>query len=155
MPDDENSDTSVSEEAPVEDVPAEDGEAADGAAALTDAIFNSGIEFPAVMATEDEEMLELMGYDLSLFEDYSVYTHVISAHLVEIVVAKPVAGQEQAALDVLNARMEKLKTEVAFYPEQQETAEKTIVGEKNGYVYLLCCGEPAEVETVLLDAIGE
>ena len=95
-----------------------------------------------------------MGYDLSLFSEYSVTMHMMSAHLIELTIAKPAEGKEEAALEHLNNRMNQLKTEVAFYPEQQETADQTVVGSVGGYVYLLCCNDAAKAEEALIAAIG-
>ena len=164
-------DTTVSEEADVEaenteiaedDTVEDDNTAADDTAAsdvscqtLADAVINSGVEFPAIGLVEDEAILkDVMGYDLSLFSEYSVTMHMMSAHLIELTIAKPAEGQEEAALEHLTNRMNQLKTEVAFYPEQQETADQTVVGSAGGYVYLLCCNDAAKAEEALLAAIG-
>ncbi len=124
---------------------------------LTDAVLKSpSLEEVATMQANDESMLtDVMGYDLSLFSEYSVVTHLMSAHLVEIVVAKPADGKKQEALDLLEQRKEKLINEVAFYPEQQENADATIIGEAadGKYVYLLCATDSAELEETLLSAL--
>ena len=95
-----------------------------------------------------------MGYDLSLFSEYSVTMHMMSAHLIELTIVKPADGQKDAALEHLNNRMNQLKTEVAFYPEQQETADQTVVGEAGDYLYLLCCNDAAKAEEALKAAVG-
>lgn len=150
--------TEIAEDDTVED----DDTAADDTAAsdvscqtLADAVINSGVEFPAIGLVEDEAILkDVMGYDLSLFSEYSVTMHMMSAHLIELTIAKPAEGQEEAAFEHLTNRMNQLKTEVAFYPEQQETADQTVVGSAGGYVYLLCCNDAAKAEEALLAAIG-
>ncbi len=122
---------------------------------LADVVINSGVEFPAIGLVEDEAILkDVMGYDLSLFAEYSVTMHMMSAHLIELTIVKPVEGQEEAALEHLTNRMNQLKTEVAFYPEQQETADQTVVGTAGGFVYLLCCNDAAKAEEALVAAIG-
>ncbi len=121
---------------------------------ITDAVLKSdAIKDWATVQTDDQILNDVLGYDLSLFEDYSVVMHMMSAHLIEVAVVKPAAGKEDAALEFLNNRKEKLINEVAFYPEQQENAEKTIVGSYGGYDYLLCFGEPEALETALKSAI--
>lgn len=121
---------------------------------ITDAVMkNDAIKDWATMQADDDVLRDVLGYDTSLFEDYSVVMHLMSAHLIEITVVKPAAGQEDAALEFLNTRKDKLINEVAFYPEQQENAEKTIVGSYGGYDYLLCFGEPEPLETSLKSAI--
>ncbi len=153
-------DTSVSEEAvdteATEEAPTDDNAADLSCQALADVVINSGVEFPAIGLVEDPAILtDVLGYDLSLFSEYSITMHMMSAHLIELTIAKPAEGQEEAALEHLNNRMNQLKTEVAFYPEQQETADQTVVGSKGGYVYLLCCNDAAKAEEALLAAIPE
>ena len=139
----------------IADEPADD-EAADlSCQELADVVINSGVEFPAIGLVEDEAIIkDVMGYDLSLFSEYSVTMHMMSAHLIELTIAKPAEGKEEAALEHLNNRMNQLKTEVAFYPEQQETADQTVVGSVGGYVYLLCCNDAAKAEEALIAAVG-
>lgn len=154
--DTEAADTDAAEDEIVEDDTAGDAVTGDvSCQTLADAVINSGVEFPAIGLVEDEAILkDVMGYDLSLFSEYSVTMHMMSAHLIELTIAKPAEGQEEAALEHLNNRMNQLKTEVAFYPEQQETADQTVVGSAGGYVYLLCCNDAAKAEEALLAAIG-
>ena len=139
----------------------ENGAAEDGATSnltcqeLSDVVINSGVEFPAIGLVEDEAILkDVMGYDLSLFSEYSVTMHMMSAHLIELTIVKPAEGKEAEALAHLENRMNQLKTEVAFYPEQQETADQTVVGTAGGFVYLLCCNDAAKAEEALVAAIG-
>ena len=160
-------DTTVAEDTDVEDIvdteeEVDEDDTADDAVAgdvscqtLADAVINSGVEFPAIGLVEDEAILkDVMGYDLSLFSEYSVTMHMMSAHLIELTIVKPAEGKEDAALEHLTNRMNQLKTEVAFYPEQHETADQTVVGSAGGYVYLLCCNDAAKAEEALLAAIG-
>ena len=138
----------------------DDTATAGGAQAYADIIINSGVEFPAIGLVEDEAILtDVLSYDLSLFSDYSVTMHMMSAHLIEVTVAKPAEGKEDAALEFVNNRMNQLKTEVAFYPEQQETADQTVVGSftnaaGENYVYLICCNDAAKAEEALLAAVN-
>lgn len=140
----------------IADEPADNEAAADlSCQELADVVINSGVEFPAIGLVEDEAIIkDVMGYDLSLFSEYSVTMHMMSAHLIELTIAKPAEGKEEAALEHLNNRMNQLKTEVAFYPEQQETADQTVVGSVGGYVYLLCCNDAAKAEEALIAAVG-
>ncbi len=151
-------DTEAEEEAPEADAEAEEDNAAAGELScqvLSDVVINSGVEFPAIGLVEDEAILtDVLGYDLSLFSEYSVTMHMMSAHLIELTIVKPADGQKDAALEHLNNRMNQLKTEVAFYPEQQETADQTVVGEAGDYLYLLCCNDAAKAEEALKAAVG-
>ena len=153
---DEEADAPEAEDETTEDETTTEGAAGElSCQTLSDAVINSGIEFPAIGLVEDEAILtEVMGYDLSLFSEYSVTMHMMSAHLIEITIVKPADGQKDAALEHLNNRMNQLKTEVAFYPEQQETADQTVVGEAGDYLYLLCCNDAAKAEEALKAAAG-
>ncbi len=149
--------TDATTEAPeVEDDATTDNVAGDlSCQSLTDVVINSGVELPAIGLVEDDAILtDVMGYDLSLFSEYSVTMHMMSAHLIELTIVKPADGQKDAALEHLNNRMNQLKTEVAFYPEQQETADQTVVGEAGDYLYLLCCKDAAKAEEALKAAVG-
>lgn len=145
--------TDIEEEAPEAetDAPASDL----SCQALSDVVINSGVELPAIGLVEDEAILtDVLGYDLSLFSEYSITMHMMSAHLIELTIVKPAEGQKDAALEHLNNRMNQLKTEVAFYPEQQETADQTVVGEAGDYLYLLCCNGAAKAADALKAAVG-
>lgn len=124
---------------------------------LTDAVLKSpSLEEVATMQVDDKAMLtDVMNYDLSLFGEYSVVTHLMSAHLIEITVVKPAEGKKQDVLDFFEKRKNQLINEVAFYPEQQENAEATVYGEKDGYAYLLCGFDSSEMEETLLKAIED
>lgn len=148
--------TAPDEGMPDESTPEEGGENTEqtDAMKLTAAILNSGIELPAMTDVFEEEIIsDVMGYDMSIAADYSVVTNIISAQLLEFVVIKPADGKEQEVMDMLNARMETLKTSVAWYPEQIENAEATIVGSYKGYCYLLCDKLSADEEAALKSAI--
>ena len=122
---------------------------------LTDAVLKSpSLEGVGTMQVNDETMLaDILNYDVSLFDEYSVVMHLMSAHLIEISVVKPAEGKTQEVLDFFEKRKEQLINEVAFYPAQQENAEQTVYGEKDGYAYLLCGFDSAEMEESFLKAI--
>lgn len=124
---------------------------------LTDTVLKApSLEEVATMQVDDDSILtDIMSYDLSLFEEYSVVTHLMSAHLIEITVVKPAEGKTQETLDFFQKRKDQLINEVAFYPMQQENAAQTVYGEKDGYAYLLCSDNTKELEETLLKAIGE
>lgn len=122
---------------------------------LVNAVLNSGIEFGATALVEDEEWLaDGMGYNLDLIDEYGVATALMSVHLIEIAVIKPAEGKMDDVIAMLNERKQKLLDEVAFYPAQVEAAEKTVVGSKGEYAYLICDNSAAEAETKLIEAIG-
>ena len=122
---------------------------------LVNAVLNSGIEFGATALVEDEELLsDVMGYDLDLIDEYGVATALMSVHLIEIAVVKPAEGKMEDVLKMFNERKEKLINELAFYPAQVEAAEKTVIGSKGEYAYLICDNSAAEAEEKLIEAIG-
>ncbi|MGN0656156.1 MAG: DUF4358 domain-containing protein [Ruminiclostridium sp.] len=122
---------------------------------LVNAVLNSGIEFGATALVEDKEMLaDVMGYDLDLIDEYGVATALMNVHLIEIAVIKPAEGKMEDVIAMLNDRKQKLLDEVAFYPAQVEAAEKTVVGSKGEYAYLICDNSAAEAEEKLIEAIG-
>lgn len=123
---------------------------------LTDAILNSGIEFGATMQMEDETMLtDVNGYDLNLFDEYSVVQQMMSVHLIEIVVVKPAEGKMSDALEMLEKRKKTLKENAAFYEAQKQAADATVVGSKDGYAYLICDVSADKAEEALLKAMSE
>ena len=122
---------------------------------LVNAVLNSGIEFGATALVEDKELLaDVMGYDLDLIDEYGVATALMSVHLIEIAVVKPAEGKMEDVLKMFNERKEKLINELAFYPAQVEAAEKTVIGSKGEYAYLICDNSAAEAEAKLIEAIG-
>lgn len=145
-------------EAETEDAPAEEGEAGTAASEsqrLAEVVLNSGVEFPAVMPVEDPAIItDVLCYDMTDAEEYSVTMQLMSAHLIEVVIIKPVDGKMDAVMEMLNARKDQLLNSVAFYPDQVESAEGTVVGNKGGYAYLICHKDGAKAEEALLNAIA-
>ena len=147
----------ATEEAPTEDETPSEGESAGETETqrLANVVLNSGVEFPATMFVDDPDMVkDMLGYDMADAEEYSIVTHLMSAHLVEITVIKVKDGKMDAVMEMLNKRKDDLLNNVAFYPAQVEAAEATVVGNKNGYAYLICDKEAATAEAALLEAIA-
>ena len=147
----------TTEEAPAEEeVPSEEENAAETETQrLANVVLNCGVEFPATMFVDDPDMVkDMLGYDMADAEEYSIVTHLMSAHLVEITVIKVKDGKMDGVMEMLNKRKDDLLNNVAFYPAQVEAAEATVVGNKNGYAYLICDANAAQAETALLEAIA-
>lgn len=147
----------TTEEAPAEEEAPSEEENADETETqrLANAVLNSGVEFPATMFVDDPDMVkDMLGYDMADAEEYSIVTHLMSAHLVEITIIKVKDGKMDAVMEMLNKRKDDLLNNVAFYPAQVEAAEATVVGNKNGYAYLICDKGAAQAETALLEAIA-
>ena len=147
----------TTEEAPAEEEAPSEEENADETETqrLANVILNCGVEFPATMFVDDPDMVkDMLGYDMADAEEYSIVTHLISAHLVEITIIKVKDGKMDAVMEMLNKRKDDLLNNVAFYPAQIEAAEATVVGNKNGYAYLICDKGAAQAEAALLEAIA-
>lgn len=111
-------------------------------------------ELPPVMQVSDAQMLsDVMGYDMSITEDSCVYTQLVSAHLFELAVIKPLKGSEEQAEEMLRRRQSYLKDQAAFYPAQVEAADASLLGEKDGYYYLICDKNSALIEEKLKSVI--
>ncbi len=119
---------------------------------LTEVVLNS-VEFPSTMRVEDEEMIKDMGLNLDDIEEYCVTQQMMSVHLIEVIIAKPKEGKAESVLESLQARKDALINTFAYYPEQEESANATVVGQKGDYVYLICHWEAADAEKELLKNI--
>ena len=143
-----DSDTS-SDKAEESSAPAENGDLSTDA--LCEAVLNS-VEFPAMAKTEMTEMLEMImdfsGYGI---EEYTVYQQAMSVHLCEVIVIR--TSDVKATTDALEQRKDVLINQLAFYPEQQESAKNTIVGSKNNICYLITHVDAKNAEKALLQKI--
>ena len=109
------------------------------------------IKIPQTMEVTDDTMLsEVMGYDMSIAEDYSVYTQLVSADLFELAVIRADDGNIDAVKKMLADRRDYLINQAAFYPAQVEAAEATIVSELNGYCFLICAAQSEAIEKHVL-----
>lgn len=104
---------------------------------MADAAY-AAVEWPSMMPVEDPELaLSFFGIDLGLCEDYYIANQLISAQLNEIIIVKPMYGSEDDIQAQLDAHFEYIKTDAAFYPEQEPSAEGAVMGEfDNGYKYI-------------------
>lgn len=116
-------------------------------------VLDSG-DFPLTIQIDDKEMLEgTIGLNLNDIDEYTVYQQMMSVDLAEVILVKAKSGKENAVKGSLDARKQALIDTFAFYPDQIEAAEATVVGTKDGIVYLICCKNAAEAETELLKEI--
>lgn len=123
------------------------------AAELLDIVLNS-VEFPEITRIDDEQRInEMMGIDLSEAEDWAVVQQLLSVDVVEVILIKPKADASTDYIAELQARKNSLINDFAFYPNQVESAEATVVGKKNGVSYLICHADASEAETRLLAAL--
>lgn len=116
-------------------------------------VLNSG-DFPLTIQIDDENMLsDTIGLNLNDIAEYTVYQQMLSVDLAELIIIKPKDGKIDAVKDSLYARKQNLIDTFAFYPNQKEPAEATVVGEKDGLCYLICCNDSAKAEEALLKEI--
>lgn len=121
---------------------------------LSDVVLNS-VEFPATISLEDVSVLtDTIGLNLDDIEEYTVTQQMLSVDVVEIIIAKVKDGKMNAVLETLEDRKEALKTTYAFYPQQVESAEATVVGNKGQFAYLICHKDAATAEKALTEAIA-
>ena len=118
---------------------------------LCETVLNS-IEFPAMSKTEMTEMLDMiMDFSKYGIEEYAVYQQAMSVHLCEVIVIR--TSDVKATIEALEQRKDVLIGQLAFYPEQQESAKNTVVGSKNNICYLITHVDAKEAEKALLQKI--
>ncbi len=122
---------------------------------MADAAYGA-VEWPSMMPVDDPEMiLSFFGVDTTLCEDYYVANQLISAQLNEIIIVKPLAGNEDAIQAQLDAHFEYIKNDAAFYPDQEPSAAGAVMGElDNGYKYILVHADGAVVEEAVIASVS-
>lgn len=150
----QQSDNATSESTTVASVPEnDDSGTASEAERLTEIVLNA-VEFPATVSLEDEGIIsDTIGLNLDDLEEYCITQQMMSVHLVEVIIAKPKEGKTADVKEALEARRDALINTFAFYPDQVDSANATVVGEKGDYVYLICHTEAAAAEEKLLTEI--
>lgn len=115
---------------------------------LADTVLNS-VEFPGMMEVTESAMLDsIIDFSDYGITDYCVYQQMMSVHLCEIIIVR--SNDTEAVLKALNDRKDKLINQLAFYPEQQDSANATVVGKKGSVCYLIAHTDAAEAEKALL-----
>lgn len=118
---------------------------------LAEIVLNS-VDFPDMLEVTNEQILdEIIDFSQSGITDYYVYQQMMSVDLGEIIVLKSEKPDE--TLSALEQRKETIINQLAFYPEQQESANGTVVGQKNGVCYLIAHKDGSIAEKALLEAI--
>lgn len=145
-------------EAPEEDAPAEDG-TVDGAISnnplqpIADAALAVG-EWPALMEVTDEMMLTdffLLDPANANYRNLLVLQCPMSAVMTEIIIIE--ADDVEAAKADLTARRDKAISQDAWYPNDVEVAESSIVGSEGNYAYFILAQNSADAEPAIVDAI--
>lgn len=118
---------------------------------FAEAVLGS-VEFPEMIKTENEGMLSMiMDFSGSGIEEYSVYQQAMSVHLCEVIIIR--TSDVKATTKALEQRRDVLINQLAFYPEQQESAKNTVVGSKNDICYLITHTDAKTAEKTLLQKI--
>lgn len=143
-------------EAETEETIIEEGEAGGAVSAnplqsLADAAMAVG-EWPMLMEVTDEMILtDYYQFDLSKYDSALVMQNPMSANMTEIIIFKS-ADVETAKAD-LEARRENAINMHAFYPDDVERAEASIVGAEGEYAYFIMGDFAADGEAALIEAI--
>lgn len=143
------------EEIPEEDVPSEDGGeiSANALQPLVDAALAVG-EWPAMMEVTDTMMLTdyfMLDPENANYRNMIVMQCPMSATMSEIIIIE--ADDVEAAKADLNARRDKAISQDAWYPNDVELAEASIVGAEGDYAYFILAGAAAEAEPAIVEAI--
>ena len=106
---------------------------------LTEAVKSAG-EWPKMVKIEDNEMAqEFFKLDLENenYVEISISQCPMSASLAEIIIINPAEGKLDTAKEDLKTRKAKLTKSDVFYPDHQNIADESIIGDAGGYVYLI------------------
>lgn len=111
----------------------------------------ASLEWPAMMELPDAETAMMMtSIDPALCEDYYMSTQLMSAHLNEVLICKPSAGNEEALQAQFDAHFEYIQNGAAFYPEQEVSAAGAVMGKTDdGYLYIIVHENGATAEAAL------
>ena len=139
----------------VEEAPSEDGGevSANALQPLVDAALAVG-EWPAMMEVTDTMMLTdyfMVDPENANYLNMIVMQCPMSATMSEIIIIE--AEDVEAAKADLNARRDKAISQDAWYPNDVELAEASIVGAEGNYAYFVLAGSAAEAETAIVEAI--
>ena len=113
------------------------------------------VDFPATVAADEQYLAVDFGFDKSDFSDYAIVQQAVSVDLSEVIILKAADGKAGKLIEQLESRKQQLIDSLAFYPNQTESASATVVGEKSGYVYLICHKDAPQAEQALLDRLSE
>ncbi|MBQ9482581.1 MAG: DUF4358 domain-containing protein [Ruminiclostridium sp.] len=104
-------------------------------------------KLPNTMEVTDEVMLtDVLGYDMSLADDYCVYMQMISTDLFELTLIRAQSRNGNLINKMLEKRRDDLREKAAFYPQQVAAAEAAVVGSINDVYYLICSENAEDIE---------
>lgn len=120
---------------------------------LADAATSVG-EWPALMEVTDPQMLSdffLLDAGNEKYRNMIVLQCPMSATMTELIIIE--TSDTDAAVSDLEARRQKAIEQDAFYPNDVDLANASIVGREGDYAYFILAGDAAEAEKALAEAV--
>lgn len=113
--------------------------------------IKSAVEYPETMeeVTDTQRLKDDWGLEEEYYEEVYAIQSPITVHLYEMVVVKAKDGHSEDLQDALKGRIERLKKEYAFYPNQVDIANAAVVGSKGDYVYLIAHENAADAKKAI------
>lgn len=136
----------------VEEEPA-DGEETNPLQPLADAAMAAG-EWPAMWEVTDPQMTAdyfLLDAENENYRNMIILQCPMSANMTELIIIE--ADDVSSAMTDLEARQKKAREQDAFYPNDVDKAEASIVGSEGDYAYFILAAAPSETEKALAEAI--
>lgn len=120
---------------------------------LADAALSVG-EWPSLWEVTDPMILSdffLLDAENENYRNMIVLQCPMSATMTEVIIIE--AEDAESAKSDLEARRQKAIDQDAFYPNDVDLANASIVGTEGNYAYFILAGSAAEAETALVEAI--
>ncbi len=120
---------------------------------LVNAAISVG-EWPTLWEVTDTQMLSdffLLDAENENYKNLIAVQCPMSANMTEIIIIE--TDDVDAAKTDLEARQKKAREQDAFYPDDVDKAEASIIGSEGNYAYFILAYDAAEAETALVEAI--
>ena len=120
---------------------------------LADAALSVG-EWPSLWEVTDPMMLSdffLLDAANENYRNIIVLQCPMSATMTELIIIE--ADDTESAKTDLEARRQKAIDQDAFYPNDVDLANASIIGSEGNYAYFILAGSAAEAETALVEAV--
>lgn len=108
-------------------------------------------QFPDMVKTDESMLSLIMDFSANGITEYSVYQQMMSVDLAELIIVR--TEDTETVTSLLEQRKQSLIQQFAAYPEQQKSAEATVVGSKGNVCYLIACKNAADAEKALKSLI--
>lgn len=131
----------------------EDSGSANPLQPLMDAVLSVG-EWPTLMEVTDAQILSdffLLNAENENYRNLIVYQCPMSSPMTEIIIIE--ADDTEAAKTDLEARRTKAIEQDAFYPNDVDMANASIVGVEGDYAYFILTANAADAESALIEAV--